>query len=73
MPYVFRSNREFCHLIVIIPGPGEPKSVDPYVEELFKDFQKFGPSGDTYCTAPPRNRSESRMRQPDIKLSACSA
>ncbi len=45
LPYVFRSNRDFCHLLVIIPGPKEPKSVDPYVDELLRDFKKYGPSG----------------------------
>ena len=46
MPFVFRSIRDFCHLVVIIPGPDEPKCLDPYVEELFQDFKKYGPSGE---------------------------
>ena len=45
IPHVFRSIRDFCHLLVIIPGPDEPASLDPYVEELFQDFKKYGPSG----------------------------
>ena len=46
MPWVFRSIRDFCHLIVIVPGPDEPACLDPYVEELFDDFRKYGPEGE---------------------------
>lgn len=46
VPWVFRSIRDFCHMLVIIPGPDEPKCLDPYVEELFQDFKKYGPSGE---------------------------
>ena len=50
VPHVFRSIRDFYHLRVIIPGPDEPKSIDPYVDELFQDLKKYGPSG-----VPPWN------------------
>ncbi|KAK9918436.1 hypothetical protein WJX75_004081 [Coccomyxa subellipsoidea] len=46
VPHVFRSIRDFCHLLVIIPGPDEPKSIDPYADEMFQDFKKYGPSGE---------------------------
>ena len=46
VPWVFRSIRDFCHLIVIIPGPDEPSCLDPYMEELFTDSQKYGPAGE---------------------------
>ncbi len=45
MPWVFRSIRDFCHMLVITPGPTEPACLDPYVEELFQDFKRYGPLG----------------------------
>lgn len=45
VPWVFKSIRDFCHMLVIIPGPAEPACLDPYVEELFQDFKRYGPEG----------------------------
>ncbi len=45
IPWVWRSRREFTHMVVIIPGPKEPESMAPYMQELLTDLSTYGPSG----------------------------
>ena len=72
LPYVFRSNRNFCHLLVIIPGPTEPANVEPYVEELFQDFKQHGPSGDSLMLATERDVITQEIVHVDVALAhAC--
>lgn len=40
-----RSKREFVQPLLIIPGPREPKNIDPYLELLLEELRELGPSG----------------------------
>lgn len=57
MPLSHLNRRRFTHIVGIIPGPAEPSNIDPYLEPLLEEFNKYGPKSEclfgdmpTFCT-----------------------
>jgi hypothetical protein len=41
-----RMKRRFSHIVAIIPGPVEPKNLEPYLQNTLDVLQKHGPEGE---------------------------
>lgn len=39
-------------MAIIVPGPWEPKNLDPYLEPLLEDLRAYGPDGTVPATQP---------------------
>ena len=46
LPHIDRNKRRFNHILVIIPGPSEPKNTAPYFAELLDEFAAHAPGRD---------------------------
>mgnify|MGYP001810129151 FL=1 len=44
LPHQERSKLHFTRILAIIPGPCEPKQLDPYLEDTLAAFNKFAPA-----------------------------
>jgi hypothetical protein len=44
LPHQDRSKLRFTRILAIIPGPSEPKSLDPYLQETLAAFREFSPA-----------------------------
>jgi hypothetical protein len=44
MPLQAKNKRQFCHPLLVIPGPKEPTNLEPYLEKLLLAFERYGPS-----------------------------
>lgn len=44
MPLSHLNRRCHSHIVGIIPGPQEPKNLDPYLKPLIDEFKKYGPA-----------------------------
>jgi hypothetical protein len=43
LPHVERSKLLFTRILVIIPGPSEPKNLEPYLQDTLSAFKSFAP------------------------------
>eukprot|EP00882_Tetradesmus_deserticola_P007756 GHRQ01008166.1.p1 GENE.GHRQ01008166.1~~GHRQ01008166.1.p1 ORF type:complete len:392 (+),score=63.85 GHRQ01008166.1:1269-2444(+) len=43
LPHQDRSKLRFTRILAIIPGPSEPKNLDPYLQDTLAAFNKFSP------------------------------
>lgn len=50
MPLSHLNRRCYSHIVGIIPGPQEPKNLDPYLQPLVDEFKQYGPKGE--CSGP---------------------
>jgi len=46
IPVEHKGRREFSDVVILMPGPREPKNVDPYLEPLLLELVKYGPKGE---------------------------
>lgn len=51
MPVSHLNRRCYSHIVGIIPGPQEPRNLDPYLEPLLEEFRRYrpGPKGELGC------------------------
>lgn len=52
MPLSHLNRRCYSHIVGIIPGPQEPKNLDPYLQPLLDEFKQFGPQGEKRYVGP---------------------
>ena len=53
MPPMDKGKKEYSEVVVLIPGPREPKNLDIYWEPLLEDLKLYGPAGETAAACIP--------------------
>lgn len=69
MPLAYLNKKQFHHIVVVIPGPNEPKSMAPYIQGCIEDLQKYGPpppppAGALCCACAQQLLVPSALHQP---------
>jgi hypothetical protein len=49
LPFADRSQDRFIKPLLVIPGPNEPTTLQPYLEDIAKFFAEHGPQGTPLC------------------------
>jgi hypothetical protein len=52
LPPYLRNKLRFTLPLMVVPGPKEPKSMDPYLEAILEEAREYGPTGTAWPQAP---------------------